>query len=264
VVAYFSPEAAENYKAAGSRGGLRAYFGVRSAPMGAVSPEVVVATFYNFAPYLVAKAVPSVWETTTPEQLYEARYAGVEATYRRILGDEIVDSDQMAEAAALAREATTALRTEGRPLFAGHATLPWPDAPHSQLFHAQTLLREHRGDGHVAALVLADLDPLEALVTHLGDGDPGQMPLAAVRATRGWTDDDWNAGLDRCRTRGLIDADGACTELGLALREQVEVMTDSAAVAAYQHLGGAKTERLRALVKPWSRAVSDQQFGAAK
>lgn len=264
VVAYFSPEAAENYKAAGSRGGLRAYFGVRSAPMGAVSPEVVVATFYNFAPYLVAKAIPSVWETTTPEQLYAARYAGVQATYRRILGDDVVDSEEMAQAAALAREATTALQIEGRPLFAGHAALPWPGPPHSQLFHAQTLLREHRGDGHVAALVLAGLDPIEALITHLGDGDDAQMPLSAVRATRGWTDEDWDAGLDRCRSRGLIDADGACTELGLAVREQVEAMTDAAAVAPYQHLGVEKTERLRALVKPWARAVHNQQFGAGK
>jgi hypothetical protein len=262
---YFSPEAAEAYTAAGAKGTLQAYFGVRSAPMGKVAVEVVVATFYNFAPYVVAKAIPSVWDVTTPEALLEARLVGVDATYRRILGDEVLASEEMAEAAALAREATTVLRGEGRPLFAGHARLDWPEPAHLQLFHAQTLLREHRGDAHVAALMLAGLDGVEVLVSHLSVTPEGAlMSEAVVRATRGWTDEDWNAGVARTRERGLIDGDGRATEAGQALREQIEAQTDAASTAPYLHLGEDKTNRLRELVRPWSRAISEQTFGANK
>jgi hypothetical protein len=264
TIAYFSPDAAAAYDAVGARGGLRGYFGVRSAPMGVVTAEVVVATFYNFAPYLVAKAIPSVWEATTPEQLIEARYAGIDATYRRVFGDAVVASSEMAEAAALAREATTALPLEGRPLAAGHAALPWPEPAHLQLFHAQTLLREHRGDGHVAALVLAGLDGLEALITHLGTEDRAAMSEQMVRATRGWTDEDWEAGVRRTRDRGLIDDEGRCTDAGRELRAAIEAQTDVAAAAPYQHLGADKTQRLRELARPWSRAIAADMFGPAK
>jgi hypothetical protein len=261
VVAYFSPDSAAAYLEAGAKGGRQAYFGVRSAPMGIVNSDVVVSTFYNFAPYLIAKAIPAVWERTTPEKLINARYAGVDATYRRILGDEAVESSDMAEAAELAREATTALRIEGRPLYAGHAGLEWPKEPHLVLFHAQTLLREHRGDGHIAALVLADLDGLEALLTHLGLGDGTGMPEKMARATRGWTDEDWEGGLERLRERGLIDADNHCTEAGRALRATIEAQTDAAAAAAYRHLGSQRTERLRELARPWSKLIAAQMFG---
>lgn len=265
VVAYFSPESAAAYQAIGVKG-LQAYFGVRSAPMGVVAPEVVVATFYNFAPYLVARAIPSVWELTTPEALTAARYDGVDATYRRILGDAVVESGEMAEAAAIAREAATGLSPEGRPLFAGHAALAWPEPPHLQLFHAQTLLREHRGDGHIAALVLARLDGLEALVTHLGlEGHSSAgMPEKMVRATRGWSDEDWAAGVARARDRGLVDADSRCTDAGRALRAAVEAQTDAAATQPYEHIGAERTNRLRDLARPWSRAISEQLFGGAQ
>jgi hypothetical protein len=258
AISYFAPEPGEAYAAAGAKGGMRSYFGVRSAPFGIVPVEVVVATFYNFAPYLVAKAIPSVWESTTPEALTKARYAGVDATYRRILGDDTLASQEMAEAAALARDATTVLGVEGRPLYAAHAALPWPEPAHLQLFHAVTLLREHRGDAHIAALVLACLDPVEVLVTHLSVADG--MPEAMVRGTRGWNDADWDAGVARARDRGLINDDGSCTDTGRELRATIEAQTNVADSAPYLHLGEAKTERLRELARPWSKALSDGMF----
>jgi hypothetical protein len=260
IVAYFAPEPGERYAALGIKG-LAGYFASRSAALGQVPAEVVVSTFFNFAPSRVARAIPSVWEVTTPAAVLEARYAGVDAAYRRMLGDAVVGSDEMAEAAALAREATTVLRIEGRPLFAAHAALPWPQDPHLQLFHAQTLLREHRGDGHIAALVLADLDPLEALVTYLAQGEG--MNEEMTRATRGWSDAEWVAGVQRARERGLIDADGKFTDAGTAQREAIEQQTDAAAAAPYRHLGEDRTQRLRDLVRPWSRAVTAQMFGGA-
>lgn len=262
TAAYFGAEMGDAYAAAGAKGSMRSYFAVRSAPMGKVEPEVVVATFYNFAPSLVAQAIPAVWDLTTPEALLGARLAGIDALYRRVLGEQTVASAEMREAAELAREATTALSTLGRPLFAGHTTLPWPEPPHLQLFHAQTLLRESRGDAHVAALALAGLDGVGALVTHLATGD-SPMVLQMVRATRGWSDDEWAAGEQRVIARGLV-ADGALTEEGRALREELERQTDEADAAPYAHLGEERVARLRDLARPWSKAITADIFGGTR
>jgi hypothetical protein len=258
---YFATEMAEAYAEAGAKGTMRAYFAVRSAPMGKVPAEVVVATFYNFAPHLVAEAIPAVWDSTTPEALISARYAGIDAAYRRILGEATLGSAEMTEAAGLAREATTVLSGAGRPLFAAHSALPWPEPPHLQLFHAQTLLREYRGDGHVAALVLGGLDPVGALVTHVATGDGLALPM--IRATRGWTDAEWQAGEARVVERGLVDG-GELTATGRELRDHIEAQTDAAAAAPFDHLGEVRVERLRELARPWSKAISDDLFGGAR
>jgi hypothetical protein len=165
----------------------------------------------------------------------------------------------MAEAAALAREATTALDVVGRPLYAGHAALDWPEPAHLQLFHAQTLLREYRGDGHIAALVLAGLDAVEALVTYVPMGEG--MNEAAIRGTRGWPDEAWDAGVARCQERGLLDAERSLTAAGVTLRQEIEDQTDAADVAAYRHLGEDRTERLRSLARPWSKTITAAMFG---
>jgi hypothetical protein len=259
VVAYFAPEPAERYKAAGLKGGIRGYFASRSAALGQVPAEVVIATFFNFAPANVHKAIPSAWEVTTPEAILEARYAGTSDAYRRILGDDVLASAEMAEAAGLAREATTVLQSEGRPLYAAHASLDWPEPAHLQLFHAQTLLREHRGDGHIAALVVAGLDAVEALVTYVPTGPA--FPAGVLKATRGWSDEEWNAAIGRVRERGLVDADGALTPAGVELRTSIEAQTDAAAAAPYRHLGPERTDRLRDLARPWSRTLSEAMFG---
>jgi hypothetical protein len=171
----------------------------------------------------------------------------------------------MARAATLARRAAerAATRYEGRPLFAAHAGLPWPDPPHLVLWHAQTLLREFRGDGHLAALVLHDLDPVEALGLHLATGD---LPEAFLKGTRGWPDPDWETGVDRLVTRGLVvrvepsdthRATLALTDQGTALRQDIEEATDRAAVHAYETLGEDGCAELRRLARPFSRAVVD-------
>jgi hypothetical protein len=259
IVAYFAPEPAEHYKAAGLKGGMRQYFASRSAPLGKVPAEVVISTFFNFDPERVRIAIPSAWDDTTPEAMLQARYDGVDAAYRRILGDDVLASDDMAEAAALAREATTVLDIVGRPLFAAHAALEWPDSAHLQLFHAQTLMRESRGDAHIAALVLAGLDAVEALVTYLPLGEG--MDEAAMRATRGWSDEQWAAAIARMQDRGLLDAEGGLTVAGAALRQRIEDQTDAADVAAYLQLGEERSERLRTLARPWAKAITTSMFG---
>ncbi|HWB67880.1 MAG TPA: hypothetical protein VG708_13735 [Mycobacteriales bacterium] len=254
AVSYFASEHGLHYADLGITGGMRGYFASRSAALGRVPAEVVVATFYNFSPALIAKAIPSVWEVTSPEAVLEARLAATDATYRRVLGDDVLRSDEMAEAAELAKTATAALSPIGRPLYAGHAALPWPDAPHLRLFHAVTLLREHRGDGHIAALLLAGLDAVETLVSYVPVGKG--LPEGVLRTTRGWSEPEWDAAVARLRDRGIIDDSGGLTPAGQQQRDTIEAQTDEAAAAAYLHLGPDGTKRLRDLVRPWKQAMN--------
>lgn len=261
TLVYFAREGAEIYGRLGVKGGMRPYFASRSAPLGVVPPEVVIGTFYNFAPWTVRKAIPTVWEVTTPEAVLAARLEVVDTALRRIIGDAAIDSPEMAEAADLAQEAAEVIAGDvvGRPLYAAHAALTWPHEPHLRLWHAQTLLREHRGDGHVAALVLAGLDGCEALVSYvpLGQG----LPLDMLRATRGWSDEEWDAAKRRLAGRGLLDAEGGYTAAGRTQREQIENLTDRAAAEPWAQLGAERTARLRDLVRPWSKAITADVFG---
>jgi hypothetical protein len=234
---YFAPEVKASYVGAGLRPGRMPYFAGRGAAMGAVGPEVIAATFYNFNPEVIARVIPRAWTLATPEQVLEARLAGV------------------AEAAELAREATAGCRGEGRPLYAAHAGLAWPGEPHLVLWHAVTLLREHRGDGHIAALVLEGLSGLEALVTHSATGRG--FVTAAAKLTRGWSDEQWSAAESALTDRGVLDAEGALTDAGLALRDRLEVATETAARGPWDHLGPEKSARLEELCRGLSARVVD-------
>ncbi|MFB9690198.1 SCO6745 family protein [Amycolatopsis plumensis] len=249
---YFAPEVDAALTGAGLRPGRMPYFAGRAAAMGAVGPEVVAATFYNFNPEVVARTIPRAWTLATPEQVLDARLDGTGKALTRLLGDH-VKSDEVAEAAELAREATAGCRGEGRLLYAGHAGLPWPGEPHLVLWHAVTLLREYRGDGHIAALVLEGLSGLEALLTHSATGRG--FNLAAAKLTRGWSDEQWAAAETRLTDRGILGADGGLTDAGVALRERLEVATESAARAPWDHLGPERTARLEELCRGLSRRL---------
>jgi hypothetical protein len=242
---YFSPDLSAELAAIGVSDQRAAYFAVRAAAMGAVGAGTVTATFYNFRHELVARHVPDVWRTASPEAVLAARTRAVDATLRRLLGADTLGSKEVAEAAELALRATEACVRTARPLYAAHADLPVPDEPHLALWHAATLLREHRGDGHLAVLLDAELDPLEALVSHTATGK-GMAPKWAL-ATRGWHHDDWTAARDRLRERGLLTADGELTEAGTALRRDIEEETDRLDRAPYEHLGAAGVARLTEL-----------------
>jgi hypothetical protein len=252
---YFAKEADEEYGAIGLEGNRMGYFASRSAAMGPVGPAVVIATFYNFNPELVRRAIPVAWQKADPETVLGARLRAVDRALRRGLGDSVA-SPELTEAADLARRAaeTAAARPQGRPLFAAHAALPWPDEPHLVLWHAQTLLREYRGDAHVASLLLYGIDPVEALVTH---GASGEAAVDALKVTRAWPADAWDAAVDRLRSRGIVTTEGelALTDDGRQLRDAVEHRTDVASVDAYEPLGEDGCARLRELGRPLSKAV---------
>lgn len=148
----------------------------------------------------------TIWALASPEEVLAARLRAADATLRRLLGEEVVGSPEMAEAAGLALRAAEACTRHARPLYAAHADLPVPDEPHLAYWHAAALLREHRGDGHLAALLAAGLDPVEALVSHTATGK-GMSPRW-VLGTRGWHREDWDAASGRLRARGLLDEEG--------------------------------------------------------
>ncbi len=254
---YFVPEAAEAYARLGITG-RTGYFASRSAPMGAVGADVVIATFFNFNPELVRAAIPGAWEIASPEAIVAARFEAVDAAFRRILGDEVVRSPEMARAAELARTAAeeAARHVEGRPLAAAHADLAWPAPPHLQLWHAQSILREFRGDAHIALLVVHGLSGIDALVTHAAAGD---VPVRILLATRAWADSDWRAAVDDLSGRGWLEPGDELrfSASGEARRKEIEEGTDALSAAPYEVLGEELCAELRSLVRPWSKAFAE-------
>ena len=252
---YFVPDAQEEYAALGyDVKGNRAYgyFPARAAAMGAVSVDVVQATFFNFSRLAVEFGMAGVWDVASPEQLVAARYRAADRALRRLCGD-LLDDPSVAEAAQLARTATEGCTPYGRPLYAANAGLAWPEQPHLQLFHAQTLLREFRGDGHIAALVTEGVSGLEAAVLHVALGDSWKR--SGLQATRAYSDEEWDAAVAGLTERGWLQPDGTFTDEGRAHRQRVEDLTDRLSVPAYARLGAEGCDRLRELVTPLTRAV---------
>lgn len=250
---YYAPEAFDEAAALGYDTAERwpSYFAWRSAPLGAAGPVGVASAFYSFSPGMVARYVPG-GPSAAPADVLAARLRAVDRTYRAVLGEDTVKSPELTEAAALARRAAEAAGTEGRPLAAANAALPWPGAPHLVLWQAATILREHRGDGHLAALLVAGLDPVEALVSFAAVGAAPE----AVFESRGWSAAEWSAARTRLAARGVLDADGTVTEAGRALRAEVELRTDELAAAPWDALGQDGTTRLAELLGgPWLSAI---------
>ncbi|BCY12595.1 hypothetical protein [Actinoplanes sp. L3-i22] len=253
ALVYLVPESSEVYARAGLDP-MTGYFAARGAAFGQAGPALITATFYNFNPAMVADALPAAWGTVTPEQMIAARLEIADAALSRALGAEVLACKEVAEAAELAHAAAldAATMPHGRPLFAAHTTLPWPEAPHLRLFHAQTLLREFRGDGHIAALVTAGISGLEAIVLHVATG---AIDGRFLQVTRGWSRAQWAAATAGLRERGLMTPGDELSEEGRRVREDLEATTDRLAEPAYRVLGEAGCLRLAALTRPLSRTV---------
>jgi hypothetical protein len=250
-VTYFTPESRAATDELGCKGGWMGYFGMRAAPLGEVPAELVISTFYNFHPRMVRRAIPDAWQIAPASKYLETRLLGADRALRRMLGDALDSAD---EAAALAVEAASHASIAGRPLGAANAALPLPDAPHLALWQAATTLRESRGDGHVAALVAASLDPAETLV--LFAADRGLDP-AYMRKARGWSEEEWEAAEGRLADRGLV-AEGVITDSGVSLRADIEALTDELASAPWAALGAERTERLATLLQPLVLTLADE------
>ena len=251
AVTYFAPESVDAFKRAGLKGFWMGYFAGRAAPMGAVPSAVVEATFYNFAPCMVSRAIPDAWGFATPEHVLEARLTGVGRALEKMLGPS-ASAQTVRQAAELGRAAIEGLNVAGRPLAAANLALPIPNDPLHALWHAATVLREHRGDGHISALVAAELGGCEA---HVSFAATGSVPRPILQTSRGWTDDEWAEAEASLRGRELLDSKGHLTESGRDWRRQIEDLTDQLATQPWQQLGEERTDTLRHLVQPMIHAI---------
>lgn len=252
---YFAPETRAATDALGLRGGWMSYFGCRAAPLGPVPAAVVTAVFHGFHPAMVARAIPDAWRAATPEQLLEARMTAVDAALRRLLGDgdgEGVAGPDVRAAATLAADAAGAAETAGRPLAAANAALARPDEPHLVLWQALTVLREHRGDGHVTALVAAGVEPCQS---HVLAAAAGRTPADTLRTSRRWSEQEWARATAELAERGWVTGDGELTEAGRTTRREIEERTDRLALGPYAALGPDRCDELMPLLQRLSGRV---------
>ncbi len=258
VIPYSADEPNETMFALGFTNYWDTYFAGRAAPLGLVPAAVVDALFYNFAPGEVARHIPEVWRTTTPEAAIAARRAGCANALRRILSDE-VDSPAFARTTELLLEAATSAPWEGRPMYAALRALPTPDGVVERLFHAASLLREHRGDGHITALMTEGVGGLEAHVLLALDMD---MPARKFGRIHHLPAAQLTGVIDGMRDRGLIGADGWLTEAGRGVKSRVEALTDDLAAKPYDALEPAELEELMAGLEPLATLLlAAQEWG---
>jgi hypothetical protein len=252
ALTYFAQPAFDAWAAAGISGFWRGYFATRAAPFGRVGPEVVTASFYNFAPSMVARALPSVWDLAEPAVALEARLAGMDAALRSVVGEAALPDPAVPATVATLHEVVAAAPIVGRALFAANVALPWPEEPHLALWHGLTCLREHRGDGHNAALVAAGIDGCQA---HVLAAAAGGSPREVTQPTRGWTDDEWEAAAAALVERGVLSPDGSITEEGRGLHAHVERVTDERAAEPWAAVGPDRLDAVHDALLPWARAI---------
>jgi hypothetical protein len=249
ALTYFASEARAALDTLGFRGFWMSYFAARSAPLGPVPPEVVTAIFYNFSASHVARALPAAWEFASPTDALRAREASAVAALRRC---GVTGGDDVETAAALLAKAARSAPYDGRPLFAANLARPWPDEPLAILWHAATLLREQRGDAHVAALAALGVSGRECNVLH---SVADRVPRDFIMRSRQYDDDEWRWCTQRLAARGLVDDSGALTAAGIALKQNIEDTTDRLALTAFDALDDGELEALFRSLTPITRAV---------
>ena len=247
---YFVPEAAEEYTALGVTG-RGSYFASRIAPMGSVPNQVIVATFYNFHTRAVESAMPGVWDATTPAAFQAARFRTVKRAVERIgVG---VPLEEIAEARAIVDPVVAGLDLAGKPLGAANASVVLPDDPFVALWQQLTVIREWRGDAHIAVLIANRVGPCECMVLQVGTG---RFPLGVTQATRQWNETEWAEAVKNLFGRGWVDATGAMTPLGTAERERIEDETDALCEPIWKCVTEAEVKRLGEIVGPIHTAVA--------
>src|ERR1700761_923070 len=248
LVTFLADECNEEMAALGHRPYWDGYFASRAAPLGRVPAQVVHAAFYSFADGEAARHIPSAWETIPPEASIAARERSSTASLRRILGDELAGSPGLARAADLTTKAATSAPTAGRVIYAGMRSLPVPSDPVARLWHSATMLREHRGDGHVAALVGARIGGTEAHV--LSALEMGIYPPESFGRIHHLPEKRLAEVMDGLRDRGLVDAGGRVTDAGRAVKQRVGAPPDELAVPPYDALSPAELDELTAGLEP--------------
>jgi hypothetical protein len=243
-VVYFAPGVRDAGIGIGLRGFWMTYFAFRAAPLGPVGAAPVVATFAGFEPSMVFKALPDAWNRASPAACLAAR-SEVSAAALRTAG---VAEAACKEAVPLLAPVAASADPTGRALYAANAALPVPEDPVAALWQLATTLREHRGDGHVAALLSHGITGLEALVLQVG---AGKFPAELMRSVRGWDVEDWDAAAGALRSRGMLEHDGALSGWGAEFLDAIEERTDERAwTGGLSTLGEAGVATVLELLAP--------------
>jgi hypothetical protein len=248
-VTYFAPEALSAFTEAGLRGYWRGYFAGRAAPLGETGAAVVAASFFSFAPAFVARAIPGVWDLVTPADAIAVREAGAASSLRRLLDGREAEA---ATAAGLLWRAAEDLDFAGRVLSAANAALRVSGEPLTRLWQAATLLREHRGDTHFAALAAAGIDGCEAVVLRCAK----DIFRDLMQPARGWTDEQWGAAAARLAGRGWIGEDGTMRAAGRAAYDAVEAATDQVAARPWIRMGAVALAEAADVLMPLAQACA--------
>lgn len=249
AVTYFAPESRAALDGLGYRGFWSGYFAARSAPLGPVAPEVVTALFYNFTSARVSKALPAAWEIASPATVLRVREDSAVTALRRY---GCTQTEAIATAAELLAKAARSAPLEGRPLFAANLALPWPAEPLAQLWHATTLLREQRGDGHIAVLNAFGISGRQSNVLHAA---ADRVPREMIMRSRDYDEHQWRHHVEELADRGLLDGTGALTPAGAALKAEIEESTDRLALSAFDALDDAELATLFGTLTPLTRLV---------
>ncbi len=226
-VVYFDQDAPNRYRAVGLKGGWMSYFASRSAALGTPSAEVVEALFYHFAPALVKRAIPTSWELAKPDEILKVRHEIAFDAIRNGVGSTL-DKNEMAQLAKELLEAAISLPISGRVLYAAHLNVDWGQSSEQLLFGAATLLREHRGDTHNAALAAQGIDGVQS---HLLQIAAGAVTHDVIFPTRGWSVEAWNEGFHKLLSAGILSGystpqNPILTELGQSVKHRIETQTD--------------------------------------
>ena len=245
AMTYYTPEILR-MRDYGFKGWWHAYFAYRSSAMGAVSAGTVAAAFFNFAPRMVERAVPNVWDIMPPHEVAEIRMGLVDEALRRSFGD-LIASPAVVAAAELARRAIDGCNGAARPVFGAYTGVAWPEEPHLALWHACTLFRELRGDSHHIALAAAGIDGVECHVLMAANGHGNRDTILGIR---GWNEAEWASASHRLTTRGWLTAGGQLTEHGREQRVGVERHTDELSNEPCDRLGAEGVDRFESLMAP--------------
>lgn len=243
-VVYAHPSANERFTSLGLKGGWMPYFASRSAPLGEPGPHAVTATFQVVAPRAVEKVIPAAWGLAERQAILDTRLAigalGVSEKFGTPT-TELVDALE---------DINARIDFAGRPMAAALADLPTPTDLVGRLWHAASILREYRGDSHLAGLIAAGINGVDALVLEAATGRvPADFPTS-----RGWNDAELAASADRLRERGWLDADGAATEAGVAAREELENTTDRSCAAGFDADAASRAEAITESLVAFTRS----------
>jgi hypothetical protein len=245
-VVYFAPDVKQRYEAIGLKGYWMGYVASRSAALGTPPPELVIATFHGFAPTMVKRSLPAAWSLASRDDILKTRFG----LARDALEPALKDADTAAIAKGLVA-IVDGLNLAGKPLAAAHAAVPRPDDDAGLLWWAATVIREYRGDCHLAVLTAAGLDGADSNALAVAAG----LATDDQRMFRGWTEDEWALAVDRLRTRGWVDAEGAITDAGSAARQQIEDATDRVCNAGIDREATARKITIEATLLELARAV---------